>query len=284
MALIHVSVIRDATHSLTKPGNSRDVLFENWDVTNGDDCIAVKGNSTNITIRNATCRHGNGMTIGSVGEYPDWPDYVENVLFEDVKLYGTEDGAYIKIWQGEPSRDSDNGAGGGGGAGYVKNVTFRNFELEDVPLPIQISQCIYTEGSGKCDSSKMYVSDITWENFKGTSRYNIAASIHCVKTHPCPNLYFKDVEIKSVNETRGLPLTNTDLDFEVFQCANIVNQNTTSNIPCNHYAPNNFGQHVGGNIKSSDYTPGSAGMLSKTLGDVLQAVVQLPQSMLRTFI
>lgn len=223
------------------------------------------------------------MTIGSVGEYPDWPDYVENILFEDVTLYGTEDGAYIKIWQGEPTRHSDNGAGGGGGAGYVKNVTFRNFELFDVPLPIQISQCIYTEGSGKCDSSKMYVSDITWDNFKGTSRYNIAASIHCVKTHPCPGLYFKDVDIKSVNETRGLPLTNTDLPFEVFQCANIVNQNTTSNIPCNWYAPNNFGQHVGGNIRSRNYGQGVADKIQRVVGEALQVVWELPQRMLWSF-
>ncbi|ETN42478.1 uncharacterized protein HMPREF1541_01634 [Cyphellophora europaea CBS 101466] len=264
--------------------NSRDVLFENWDVTNGDDCIAVKGNSTNITIRNATCHHGNGMTIGSVGEYPEWPDYVENILFEDVKLFGTEEGAYIKIWQGEPSGDSDNGAGGGGGSGYVKNVTFRNFELTDVPLPIQISQCIYTEGSGKCDSSKMQVANITWENFKGTSRFNIAASIHCVKTHPCPGLYFKDVDLKSVNETLGLPLTNTDLPFEVFQCANIVNQNSTSNIPCNWYAPNNFNQHVNGNIRSSEYEQKKAVAAGNVLEKVKQLVWRLSQSLLRPFI
>lgn len=259
------------------------MLFENWEVTNGDDCIAVKGNSTDITIRNATCHRGNGMTIGSVGEYANWPDYVENILFEDVKLDSVMQAAYIKIWQGEKSDDSGNGAGGGGGAGYVKNVTFRNFEFTEARLPIQISQCIYTEGSGLCDSSRMYVEGITWENFKGTSSFNIAASIHCVKTHPCPDIYFKDVDIKSVNETLGLPLTNTDLTFEVFQCANIENQNTTSNIPCNWYAPNNFGQNVGGNVKSREYGRDQVG-LHEMVGQLVQFVWTLPRGLLRPFL
>lgn len=273
----------------TDGGNTwraRRVLFENWTVVNGDDCIAVKGNSTDITVRNVTCSNGNGMTIGSVGEYPHWPDYVENILFENVNVYNAMQTAYIKIWQGKPSEHSGNGAGGGGGAGFVKNVTFRSFEFENVALPIQISQCIYTEDSRACDTSKMKVSNITWENFKGTSRYNIASSIHCVKSHPCPNIFFKDVDIVSVNETKGLPLTNTDLPFEVFQCANIVNQNTTSGIPCNMYAPNNFGQSVGGNVRSPDYGKGEEGdqeadqsqtvlgLKSRVLRDMAQRILQ----------
>lgn len=233
--------------------NSRRVTFENWNVRNGDDCIAVKGNSTDIYIRNVTCSDGNGMTIGSVGEYPNFPDYVENVIFEDVKIRNTMQAAYIKTWQGLPSKHSGNGAGGGGGSGYVRNVTFKNFDIENSALPIQISQCIYNERGTNCDSSKMQLSDITWENFKGTSRYNIAASLHCAKGHPCPDIYFHNVDIKSINETRGYPLTHTDLPFEVFQCANIINQNTTSGIPCNLYAPNNFGQIVHNNVVSPDF-------------------------------
>lgn len=57
----------------------------NWDVTCGDDCLALKGvsigflnfistyrciqNSTNLMIRNITCRGGNGIAIGSLGQY-----------------------------------------------------------------------------------------------------------------------------------------------------------------------------------------------------------------------
>lgn len=74
--------------------NSDQILMQNWTVQNGDDCIAAKGNTTNLTVRNVTCHLGNGMTIGSVGQYPLTPDYDENILFEDVKLISSEDGMY----------------------------------------------------------------------------------------------------------------------------------------------------------------------------------------------
>ena len=223
--------------------------MENWIVDNGDDCIAAKGNTTNLHVRNFTCYNGNGMTIGSVGQYPTMPDYNNNTLFEDVILINSEDGAYIKTWQGETSNQNKNGDLGGGGSGTVNNVTFRNFHLTNVGLPIQISQCIYTEAAGNaCDTSKMQISNITWQNFTGTSRYNIAASLHCAGLHHCPGISFKDVNNTAVNQTLGLLFFNTTIQKEVYQCANIVNQDTTSGIPCNRYAPNDFGQGVSMNV------------------------------------
>ena len=229
--------------------NSQDILMQNWTVTNGDDCIAAKGNTTNLLVRNVTCYKGNGMTIGSVGQYPLNPDYVENVVFEDVRLINSTDGAYIKTWQGTTQDNTGNGDAGGGGSGYVRNVTFRNFEITNVGLPIQITQCIYSESSSDtCDTSKMQISNITWQNFTGTSRYNIAASLFCTSLHPCPDIYFENVNITSVNASLGLPLSGTTMQDEVYQCANVVNENTTSGIPCNRLAPDNFGQTVTGNI------------------------------------
>ena len=35
---------------------------ENWIVTTGDDCVAAKGNTTNMVVRNVTCYGGAGMT------------------------------------------------------------------------------------------------------------------------------------------------------------------------------------------------------------------------------
>lgn len=51
----------------------------------GDDCAAVKSRSSNIFIQNATCRGGNGMAIGSLGQYLD-DSTVENVVMDDVKV------------------------------------------------------------------------------------------------------------------------------------------------------------------------------------------------------
>ncbi|KAJ5198032.1 exo-polygalacturonase [Penicillium cinerascens] len=229
--------------------NSDILLVENATITNGDDCIAAKGNTTNLFVKNVTCHHSVGMAIGSVGQYPNMPDYNINITFEDVKCLNCMDGAYIKTWQGVWLNGTSNGDGGGGGHGLIKNITFRNFELENAGLPIQISQCIYPEADSKyCNTSKMRIEDVTWTNITGTSRYNIAASIYCSEAHPCPNITFENVNLRSVNQTKGLPAYGTPLQYEVFQCANIIGE-SSSGIPCNHVAPSNFSQSVYSNVK-----------------------------------
>ncbi|EPS34321.1 putative rhamnogalacturonan alpha-L-rhamnopyranohydrolase [Penicillium oxalicum 114-2] len=228
--------------------NSHDLLVENAVVSNQDDCIAVKGNTTNLLVRNVVCHRGFGMAIGSLGQYPKTPDYVENITFEDVKCINCMEAAFIKTWQGIPEDDSSNGDAGGGGSGLVKNVVFRNFELTNVAMPIQIAQCIYNENAGNCNTSKMAIEDVTWSNIKGTSRYNIAASLYCSDVHPCPGIKFDNIDIQSVNHTLGLPMSNTNLQDEVFQCQNLVNP---SGVPCNRIAPSNYGQVVTSNVRDN---------------------------------
>ena len=135
--------------------NSRDIYFANWTVEGGDDCIAMKGNSTNVHIKNVTCMHTHGMPIGSVGQDPSHPDYVQNILYEDVRLINSTNGAWFKTWQGESSATSNNGNAGGGGGGFVTNITFRNFEMTNVGMPISITQCVYSTSSKDCDTSKV---------------------------------------------------------------------------------------------------------------------------------
>ncbi|KAJ5785795.1 uncharacterized protein N7503_011007 [Penicillium pulvis] len=229
--------------------NSDTLLVENAVITNQDDCVAAKGNTTNLLVRNVTCYGNYGMTIGSVGQYPTMPDYVQNVTFEDIRCVNCMEGAFIKTWQGESDDCSSNGDSGGGGSGLIKNVTYRNFELTNVALPIQISQCIYSESGQSCNTSKMAIEDITWSNIKGTSRYNIAASIYCSDVHPCPGIKFEGINLQSMNSTLGLPLYDTDIQHEVYQCTNIIDVDD-SGVPCNHIAPDNYGQTVTSNVKN----------------------------------
>jgi galacturan 1,4-alpha-galacturonidase len=230
--------------------NSHDLVMENWTVTTGDDCMAVKGNTTNMFVKNVTCYGSFGIAIGSVGQYPLTPDYVENIVFEDVVLYDAYNAAYIKTWQGLDLNSSFNGDSGGGGSGYVKNVTFRNFEVNNVNLPIFITQCIYQTGNDEaiCDTSLVQISGIMWENFKGTSQFNLAASLHCSALHPCEDIFFENVRIESVNASLGLPLFGTMKQGEAVECANIGNQNTTSEIPCSEWAPGNMPQEIRANV------------------------------------
>jgi galacturan 1,4-alpha-galacturonidase len=229
--------------------NSDTMLIENATITTDDDCVAPKGNTTNLHVKNVTCHGGAGMTIGSVGQYADTPDYVYNVTFENVRCLNSGDCAYIKTWQGDVLNSTTNGDGGGGGSGIVKNITFRNFELENVGLPIQISQCIYAgRGGVGCNTSKIAIEDVHWLNFTGTSRYNIAASLYCSEIHPCPGVTFENVNIAGLNQSLGLPFWNTSIQYEVYQCSNILDQQL-SGIPCNRAAPDFFSQGVSENIQ-----------------------------------
>jgi polygalacturonase len=66
----------------------RNAKLVNFVYQGGDDCVAIKPRSYNIEIRNATCRGGNGIAIGSLGQYLE-DSSVENVVIRNVKVSTT---------------------------------------------------------------------------------------------------------------------------------------------------------------------------------------------------
>lgn len=161
--------------------NSKDIVIKNWVVTCGDvslsritdyrqhsslltpyyihdltaqDCISIKGNSSNIFVKNVTCYESGAMCIGSMGNPTNVPEYVDNVVFEDITAIHSSNAAWIKTYPGQ---------------GHVRNITFRNIKFQDVNQPIYVSPCIYSYSN--CDSSRLKISDVLWENITGTSRY-----------------------------------------------------------------------------------------------------------------
>ncbi|AEO63358.1 glycoside hydrolase family 28 protein [Thermothielavioides terrestris NRRL 8126] len=203
----------------TDTWNSKDITISNWTVTCGDDCIAIKGNSSNVHVSNVVCHESGAMTIGSVGSNARQPDYVENIVFENITAIHSSNSAWIKTYPG---------------TGYVRNVTFRNIYGEDVNQPIYVTSCIYSYQN--CDSSHLAISDIRWENITGTSRYNVAAAIHCSGAAPCDNLHFSDINIKPKNGGTAKVL-----------CSNIKNQ-ATMGLQCTGPCPGSHPQQLSGNV------------------------------------
>ncbi|KAF2035072.1 pectin lyase-like protein [Setomelanomma holmii] len=152
--------------------NSKDIAVKNWVLTCGDDCISIKGNSSNIHVHNVTCHESGAMCIGSLGNLASTPDY-----------------QYIA--------PTPPGSRRYPGQGHVCNVTFRNINFVDVNQPIYVSPCIYSYSN--CDGSRLKISHVTWENITGTSRYNVAAGIYCSKQTPCTGFKFKNINIKPKN-------------------------------------------------------------------------------------
>lgn len=94
---------------------SDDITLRRWEVDNGDDGISLKGNSTNILVEDSILRTGQGFALGSIGQYPDRFEVIEDVMVRNVTCVKTKYGGYVKTWTGEQVNYPPNGGGGGTG-------------------------------------------------------------------------------------------------------------------------------------------------------------------------
>ncbi|KAH8101698.1 pectin lyase-like protein [Cristinia sonorae] len=175
------------------------VTLLNWDITCGDDCLAIKGNSTNIHAKHLTCRGGNGIAVGSLGQYADQPDIVDNLVLEHVKMVrldpkvqpNMKKGLYLKTWTGTVNGEPPTGGGGGGG--YVSNVVAKDFHLDRLNLPVHVYQ---TNGGHSGDQpSKLQFSNMSFINWRGSVTANRLVDLECSAGAPCPNILFKNFDV-----------------------------------------------------------------------------------------
>lgn len=87
-----------------------------------------------------------------------------------------------------------------------------------------------------CDSSHLPITDIRWENITGTSRYNVAAAMHCSAAAPCDGFHFTDVDIKPKNGGTAKVL-----------CSNIKDQ-ASMGLQCTGPCPGSQPQQLSGNV------------------------------------
>ncbi|KAI0697631.1 pectin lyase-like protein [Cerioporus squamosus] len=178
---------------------SDNITMVNWDITSGDDCLAIKGNSTNIFARNVTCRGGTGIAFGSLGQYAEFPDYVENVVLQDITLVRPdpqvqpllEHGVYLKSWTG--TRIGFPPTGGGAGGGRVSGVVARNVKVDQVTTPIQLYQT--NLGHPGDAPSKLQFVNLTFENWTGTAQTFTIVDLECSSAAPCADVSFRDINV-----------------------------------------------------------------------------------------
>lgn len=193
--------------------DSTNIWLDDFMYEGGDDCIAIKPRSYNININNVTCNGGNGVAIGSLGQYLE-DSSVENVQITNVKVVpsksgvGPVNGAYIKTWIGslalQPNTSNGADESGfvprGGGWGVVRNILFANFTLDETEVGTAISQTSGRVGNMSYEQSKMQISNVAFVNFTGTVNSTKAwNSRSCSTTHPCYNIAYENV----VNSTIG---------------------------------------------------------------------------------
>jgi galacturan 1,4-alpha-galacturonidase len=62
--------------------DAHNITLDGFSYTGGDDCIAIKPRSFGILLNNVTCNHGNGIAIGSLGQYLE-DNSVEDVVIQN---------------------------------------------------------------------------------------------------------------------------------------------------------------------------------------------------------
>ncbi|KIY70699.1 glycoside hydrolase family 28 protein [Cylindrobasidium torrendii FP15055 ss-10] len=194
---------------------SDNITFRRWVVDDGDDCIAVKANSTNILIEDSVFYHGHGIAIGSIGQFPDRFERIENVTARNITYFNTGwvFGRYLKTWTGEQNGYPPNG--GGGGQGFLQNATLHNTRSI-----FAIDQCIsYIGAMDGCDTSLFSLENIHFEDIHGTSK--TSGVFQCSGAAPCTNISLANIDVVNPNGER----------LDTYQCVE-GNMKDTTGISC----------------------------------------------------
>ncbi|RAL09928.1 putative extracellular exo-polygalacturonase [Aspergillus homomorphus CBS 101889] len=188
--------------------DATNIQLTNFVYQGGDDCIAIKPRSYNIDIHNVTCRGGNGIAIGSLGQYLE-DSSVANIRVDNVKIirYNEDmhNSAYIKTWVGalvpQSSYESDY-LPRGDGWGSVKNVIFSNFDVQGANAGPSISESSGNNGS-YAGTSKMLIANVSFVNFTGwvDTTKTTTSSVSCSKVYPCYNIEYDNVVLYPKNST-----------------------------------------------------------------------------------
>ncbi|KAL5332110.1 pectin lyase fold/virulence factor [Aspergillus crustosus] len=173
----------------------KNINLYNFTFTGGDDCIAIKPRSYNVHVSNITCNGGNGIAIAYLED-----SIVEDVVIENARVPATRFGTYIKTWMGHLAPLTHYESAGlprGGGWGFVRNITFRNVDVDSAQRGLLITQDNGDNGSF-AGTSQMGIEDVLFQGYRGRlGAEREEVYVDCSRVHPCTGIRFEDVRILS---------------------------------------------------------------------------------------
>ncbi|KAF1362507.1 extracellular exo-polygalacturonase-like protein [Lizonia empirigonia] len=193
---------------------SKRITIENSTITNGDDCVSFKPNSTSILVQNLHCNGTHGISVGSLGQYPSRTDHVEDILVRNITMVNSSEGARIKVW---PDAYSEKSASltGGGGRGLVRNMTYDGMVLDNVDYGLTITQCYGQDDEDECfkHPSKLNITAVTFRNIRARTNSvfsPIVGLLVCSSPHTCSGILAENVDIRTVNGSNLVTCRNVD--------------------------------------------------------------------------
>ncbi|KAJ8662589.1 hypothetical protein O0I10_001550 [Lichtheimia ornata] len=190
---------------------SQDIVIQDSTIVNGDDCIAVNRDVTNLTVSNLDCTGSHGFSVGSLGKKGEQTETVKDLKFISNKCHNCQNGVRIKTWPG--------------GKGSVSGITFEDITLDNVENPILITthycdnqQQEYCDGE---DSHSLSISDVTISGISGTvssKKSNPIISIDCSTETPCKDFTLSDITVKGHDKTKANVCTNLEGSDKISYC------------------------------------------------------------------
>merc|ERR1712137_506597 len=161
--------------------NSDNVRISKTIIRTGDDCIGMIQGSTNIAINKVLCGPGHGISVGSLGKYPNEED-VRGIIVKNTTFLKTDNGIRIKTWPGSPPSQATG-------------MIFQDLIMEGVKNPIIIDQGYCPTGCKK-QPSRVKISNIHYINVRGTTISPVAVSLLCSAQFPCDNVHLYNIDLK----------------------------------------------------------------------------------------
>ncbi|TFY73134.1 hypothetical protein EWM64_g10878, partial [Hericium alpestre] len=191
---------------------SNNITIRNWSVTNGDDQISLKANTSNVVIENCHFYKGNGIAIGSIGQYLGEYEFVANVTANNVTK------ATRQMVAAAASATSTTSVSvlalhpSDGALTFTCRTAFTNLTVSNITQAVAaISQCAtYINATGGCDTSRFQISNITWAGATGTVANKYIAQFQCSGVAPCPGISMSDIDVQ------------TNVSSPVITCSNLV--------------------------------------------------------------
>ncbi|PRQ48986.1 putative polygalacturonase [Rosa chinensis] len=176
---------------------SRNVAIFDTSIKTGDDCVSIGPGTKDLWMERISCGPGHGISIGSLAKDLE-EEGVQNVTLKNAIFKGTTNGLRIKSWA-RPS------------TGFVQGVRFLDVEMIKVQNPIVIDQN-YCPHNLNCPGqvSGVKVSDVLYQNIRGTSATAVAIKFDCSAANPCSGVKLENVNLTCRNQVVQSYCTNVN--------------------------------------------------------------------------